>query len=189
MVTDDKKRHYLTVKRFSVLLKGITSHHQEDFYYFNRFHSYSTEEKLKKYERVCNDHDYCYVKVPDKDKKMLKYNYEEKSIRVSFIIYADLECLLEKSHSHETNLEKYYIEKKLNIRLLFIHCLQIVHLIQQKISLIVTEVEISNLRYKTPTEIPVVFHNVSIYDYHFIINQLAKEFHGQLECLGENKEK
>ena len=48
---------------------------------------------------------------------------------------------------------------------------------------------ICNLRYKTPKEIPVVFHNGSTYDYHFIINQLAKEFNGQLECLGENTEK
>ena len=48
---------------------------------------------------------------------------------------------------------------------------------------------IGNLRYKTPKEIPVVFHNGSTYDYHFIINKLAKEFYGQLECLGENTEK
>ena len=38
-------------------------------------------------------------------------------------------------------------------------------------------------------EIPVVFHNGSTYDYHFIINKLAKEFDGQLECSGENTEK
>ena len=48
---------------------------------------------------------------------------------------------------------------------------------------------ICNLRYKTPKEISVVFHNGSTYDYHFIIKQLAKEFDGQLECLGENTEK
>ena len=47
---------------------------------------------------------------------------------------------------------------------------------------------ICNLRYKTPKEIPVVFHNGSIYDYHFIINNLAKEFYDQIECLGENTE-
>ena len=46
-----------------------------------------------------------------------------------------------------------------------------------------------NLRYKTPKKMPVVFHNGSTYDYHFVINQLAKEFDGQLECLGENREK
>ena len=48
---------------------------------------------------------------------------------------------------------------------------------------------ICNLRYKTPKEIPVVFHNGSTYDYHFIIKQLAKEFDSQFECLGENTEK
>ena len=44
---------------------------------------------------------------------------------------------------------------------------------------------ICNLRYKVPKEI----HNGSTYDYHFIIKQLAEEFGGQFECLGENAEK
>ena len=48
---------------------------------------------------------------------------------------------------------------------------------------------ICNLRHKTPKEIPIVFHNCSTYDYHFTINKLAKEFDGQLECLGKNTEK
>ena len=48
---------------------------------------------------------------------------------------------------------------------------------------------ICNLRYKTPKEIPLVFHNGFTHDYHFIINQLGKEFEGQLEYLGENTEK
>ena len=38
-------------------------------------------------------------------------------------------------------------------------------------------------------EIPVVLHKGSTYDYHFIIKQLAEEFEGELECLGENTEK
>ena len=48
---------------------------------------------------------------------------------------------------------------------------------------------ICNWRYKTPNEIPVVFRNGSIYGYHFISKQLAKEFDDQFECLGENTEK
>ena len=47
---------------------------------------------------------------------------------------------------------------------------------------------ICNLGYKTPKEIPVVAHNAT-YDYHFLIKQLAKEFEGQFECLGENSDK
>ena len=45
---------------------------------------------------------------------------------------------------------------------------------------------ICNLRYKVPKEIPIVFHNGSIYDYHFIIKELVEEFKGNFECLGEN---
>ena len=48
---------------------------------------------------------------------------------------------------------------------------------------------ICNLKFNVPNEIPVVFHNGSNYDYHFIIKELANEFEGQFECLGENKEK
>ena len=46
-----------------------------------------------------------------------------------------------------------------------------------------------NLRYKIPKNIPVIFHNGSTYDYHFIIKELASEFEENFECLGENTEK
>ena len=46
-----------------------------------------------------------------------------------------------------------------------------------------------NLKHKTPKEIPIIFHNGSTYDFHFIIEELAKEFKGQLECFGENAAK
>ena len=47
---------------------------------------------------------------------------------------------------------------------------------------------VCNLRYKTLKEIPVVFHNVSKYEF-FIIKELAEEFEGLFECLGQNIEK
>ena len=47
---------------------------------------------------------------------------------------------------------------------------------------------ICNLRYKIPKEIPIIFHNGSTYDYHFIIKELVKEFEGNFECLWENTE-
>ena len=31
--------------------------------------------------------------MPNEDKKTLKYNYGEKTLKVPFMIYADLECL------------------------------------------------------------------------------------------------
>ena len=48
---------------------------------------------------------------------------------------------------------------------------------------------ICNLRYKVPKNIPIVIHNGSIYDYHFIINQSAEEFNGEFDGIEENTEK
>ena len=45
-----------------------------------------------------------------------------------------------------------------------------------------------NLKYRVSNNIPIVIHNAS-YDSHFIINQLAEEFKGELNCIGENMEK
>ena len=45
-----------------------------------------------------------------------------------------------------------------------------------------------NLNYKVRRDIPVIIHNAS-YDTHFIINQLAEEFKGEVKCIGENMEK
>ena len=35
----------------------------------------------------------------------------------------------------------------------------------------------------------MVFHNGLNYGYHFIIKELAKEFEGEFNCLGENAQK
>ena len=45
-----------------------------------------------------------------------------------------------------------------------------------------------NLIYKVPKDIPIIIHNAS-YDTHLVINQLAKEFKGKLNCIVENLEK
>ena len=45
------------------------------------------------------------------------------------------------------------------------------------------------MNYKIKKDIPIIFHNGSIYDYHLIIKELVKELEGEFECLGENTEK
>ena len=81
MIPDGKKWYYLAVKSLSALLRGITSSHAGDF---NCFHLYSTKEKLKKLEKVCNDHDYCYIEMPNECNKILKYKHAEKSLKAPF---------------------------------------------------------------------------------------------------------
>ena len=113
MITNDNKNwHYLAVKSLSRLLRGITSNHIGDFYCLNCFHSYRTKERLKKHEKTCKDHNYCYVKMADEDKKILKYNAGEKSLKVPFMIYADLECLVGKIDTCQNDPKKSSTEKK-----------------------------------------------------------------------------
>ena len=44
--------------------------------------------------------------MPEEDDKILKYNQGEKSMKVRFIIYADLDSLLQKMNTCHSNLEK-----------------------------------------------------------------------------------
>ena len=75
------------------MLRGVTSNHNGDFYCLNCFHSYRTDEALKKHMKVCEDKDYCYVEMPEKD-AFIKYHPGVKSMRAPFVIYTDLESLL-----------------------------------------------------------------------------------------------
>ena len=202
--------------------------------------------------------------MPNEDYKIIKYNQGEKSIKLPFIIYADLESLLEKMSTCHNNPEEssiteinkhapsdyslfthYSFDKTKNKldyyrgkdcmknfwKNLREHAIKIINYKKKKMIPLTTKEEIyhnkqkvcyickkefdtkdkkhhkvrdhchysgkyrgaahniCNLRYKLPKEIPIVFHNGSTYDYHFIIKELVKEFEGNFECLGENTEK
>ena len=53
MISDGEKWDYLTVRRLSALLEGITSKHDGDSYCLNCFHLYRTKEALEKHMKVC----------------------------------------------------------------------------------------------------------------------------------------
>ena len=118
MITDDgEKWHYLAVTILSTLLRGVPSSNNGDFYCLNCFHSNCTLNKLKKHERVCNDHHYCYLDMPEEGKNLLKYSSGDKSLKVPFIIYADLECLLKRSNLVKITLKILTHREKLRINL------------------------------------------------------------------------
>ena len=106
MITDSKKQHYLAVKKISVLLRGITSTNNGEFYCLNCFHSFRTKNVLKKHQDVSKDHDYCYIEMPNKDNNISKYNLGEDFMRTPFIIHADMEPLLEKISTCHNNPNK-----------------------------------------------------------------------------------
>ena len=128
MITDGKKSHYVAVTNLSALLRGKSSNHHEDFYCLNCFNSYTTKNKLKEHEEICNNHDGCHIEMPKWVEEILKYNPGEKSLKALFAIYLDLKCLLKEEQSHENNnFEKSYTEKKArhepSVRAMFTKCL------------------------------------------------------------------
>ena len=64
--------------------------------------------------------------MPEEDSKILKHNHGEKSMKVPFIIYADLESLLEKMNTCHNNPERSSTTKMNkhtpSAYLLFTHC-------------------------------------------------------------------
>ena len=72
--------------------------------------------------------------MPKEDNKVLKYNHGEKSMKVPFIIYADLESLLEKMSTCHNNPEKSSTTKINKHTLSGYSSFRNVHLMLQKIS-------------------------------------------------------
>ena len=87
------------------LLRGITGNNHGDFYCLNCLHSYTTKDRLKKHQKICENHEYCKLEMPKKG-SVLKNISAEKSIMTPFAIYADLESILEKISGCENNPEK-----------------------------------------------------------------------------------
>ena len=142
MVGDGKKYHYLTVTNLSGLLQGNSSNHRGDFYCLNCFNLYTTKNKLKEHEEICNNHNSCHIEMPEQVNKTLKYNRGEKSLKAPFTIYHDLECIFKKVQSCKKNPEKSYTEKKARREpsgwVMFNRCL----FKKKKINLIITEEKI-----------------------------------------------
>ena len=270
IITDGTSNwHYLAIKNISGLLRGITSNHNDDFYCLNCLHSYRTKSKLKKHEKICKNHDFCNLKMPDVDNNILESKLGKKSLKHPFIIYADLECLLLKmnrcnnnpnmsyttvkalhnpsgyslltscSSDKSENKQTYYRGRDCMKRFcddLKEHLTRIASFKMKPMDPLTEEEKESyenqqlcyicdkefcsdnnndeykkmrkvrdhchytgkyrgaahskcNLNYKIVKEILVLFHNGFVYDYHFIIKCLAREFKDNCECLGENTEK
>ena len=112
MIDDGKKYHYLAITNLSGFIQRNSSNQRRDFYCLNCFNSYTTKNKLKEHEEICNNHNSCHIEMPEWVNKIIKSNPGEKSLQGPFAIYLDLEYLLKKVQSTQNNPEKSYTEEK-----------------------------------------------------------------------------
>ena len=61
IITNGEKQHYLAVTDTSALFKKISLNHDGDFYCLNCFSSYTTKNKFKVHEGICNNNDSCRI--------------------------------------------------------------------------------------------------------------------------------
>ena len=101
--------HYLSVKKLSALLRGIASKHHGDFCCLNCLHSFATEEKIESHKKCVKI--FCNVIMLSEDTKILEFNQYQKSDKESFILYADLECIIEKIDGCRNNPEYFSATK------------------------------------------------------------------------------
>ena len=86
----------------SALLAKKSSNHKGDLYCLECFNSYTTENRFKEHEEICNKHDSCRIVMLKWTERIIKYGHGEKPLRAPFAIYLDLECLLKKeTAAHE----------------------------------------------------------------------------------------
>ena len=108
--------HYLEVKKLS---SSLTSKHNGDFYCLNCLHSFATEKKLELHKKVLNrivseNKGFCNVIMPSEDTKILEFNQYQKSDKAPFIIYANLEFIIEKIDGCKSNSENSFTTKVSN---------------------------------------------------------------------------
>ena len=111
MIGDGKKYQYLAVTNLSGLLQGNSSNHEGDFYCLNCFNSYTSKNKLKEHEEICNNHNSCCIEMPEWVEKILKHNPGKKLLKAQNTIFLNLECILNKLQSIQNNPEKSYRKK------------------------------------------------------------------------------
>ena len=58
--------------------------------------SFRTENKLKTHEIVCKSKDFCGIVMLSEKDKILEFNQYEKSGKMPYIIYADIESPIKK---------------------------------------------------------------------------------------------
>ena len=80
------------MKNLFALLRGITSKVNGICFCINCLHSSRTESKPKLHESKFKNHSYCNMKMPGAAyNKILKFNQEQKPLKIPFVIYADTE--------------------------------------------------------------------------------------------------
>ncbi|XP_071576328.1 uncharacterized protein [Temnothorax nylanderi] len=257
---DDNVGHFAWIKNLSRLVSSQLSTHRGRKYFCDRcLHYFYTSEKLEAHTVDCQKINNCAIRLPSEDDKWLNFKNHSRKERLPYVVYADLECTLEKTEadpttptfrfqhhrvcsigyyvrcSYDDSLSAYRFRRDKDCVAWFAEELKgLAHRVKAILSENVRMVDLTrdewkifrsaaqchicekpfapddvrvrdhchltgryrgpahsncNLNYKDSHYIPVIFHNLSGYDAHFIITEIAAAFEGSVDVLPITKEK
>ncbi|XP_076667931.1 uncharacterized protein LOC143368758 [Andrena cerasifolii] len=257
--------HFVLIKDLSRLVSMQLSRHREKKFICDRcMHYFGSAEKLEAHSLDCGQMNDCAILLPSVGNNLLKFSNPCMKERLPFVVYADLECIIEKTEDNHRMGEmdsklRAYQHHKVHSIAYYMHCSYDTSLSTYRcrrdadcVSWFVNELENfanfakpiltnnvpildltpeqwatfrdathchiceepfkdedvrvrdhchlsgrfrgpahseCNLNYKNAFYIPIVFHNLSGYDSHFIIEEIATAFEGSVDVLPITKEK
>ncbi|XP_024875377.1 uncharacterized protein LOC112456847, partial [Temnothorax curvispinosus] len=96
-VHNDNVGHFAWIKNLSRLVSSqINRHHGQKYFCDRCLHYFSSNEKLAAHTVDCQEMNDCAIKLPSDNDKWLAFKNHNRKEQVPFVVYADLECTLEK---------------------------------------------------------------------------------------------
>ena len=109
LITEKENKHYVLIKDFNRFMYNKTKHEHRKHFCMHCLRCFSSESVFNNHKDNCIQVNGTQaVKMPDKDKNILKFNNFHKQQPVPFVIYADFEAITEKISGCQPNDDKSY---------------------------------------------------------------------------------
>ena len=109
LITEKENKHYVLIKDFNRFMYNKTKHEHRKHFCMHCLQCFSSESVFNNHKDNCIQVNGTQaVKMPDKDKNIVKFNNFHKQQPVSFVIYADFEVITEKISGCQPNDDKSY---------------------------------------------------------------------------------
>ncbi|XP_071575625.1 uncharacterized protein [Temnothorax nylanderi] len=100
--------HFVWIKNLSRLVGSQLNRNRNMKYMCDRcLHYFHSSEKLSAHSVDCKKMNDCAIVLPNDDDKWLCFRDHSRKERLPFVMYADLECVLEKEKIDKDNVKRY----------------------------------------------------------------------------------
>ncbi|XP_076674650.1 uncharacterized protein LOC143372385 [Andrena cerasifolii] len=124
---DSNVGHFVLIKNLSRLVSMQLSRHREKKFICDRcLHYFGNAEKLEAHTVDCREMNDCAILLPSQDNNLLSFDGHGRKEGLPFVVYADLECILEKTEDVQKDAGEHklctYQKHKVHSIGYYMHC-------------------------------------------------------------------